>query len=397
MSGSNIFIRFNRQFGIVFLPMSGIMFFLLVQLCTSQTIDSLLTLPARIDCWDIWYNSGKQIVRFRKESKIDSLTMVLEFWEKYCGDNEPLRRYRIIDKIIKGENINEFIDSNTVYYLLDFRERRIVINADPKKEIIINQRFNYPLLPEFDSMTIALADSLYLSKKHAETDVDLFLLAYSQRFDDFIALSYAKTESEIQKTFNKEYMKYKNMHELNIGLQSGIWVPFGNMSLVGNHPAFGFFVGYKKRKIMVDWTFYMKMLKSNNEYVVYKDGRAFLTNYFFGGYIGLDVACFLMEKSKHKIPLRLGFAIAGWDALKKDIEKEIPSKSFIVPNVNIGIEFMYFLTKFSFLSLELKGTYLKINNDRGTDISGPAMTALLKYGFHGSGKKENFKKYLCIK
>jgi len=133
MSGSNIFIRFNRQFGIVFLPMSGIMFFLLVQLCTSQTIDSLLTLPARIDCWDIWYNSGKQIVRFRKESKIDSLTMVLEFWEKYCGDNEPLRRYRIIDKIIKGENINEFIDSNTVYYLLDFRERRIVINADPKK------------------------------------------------------------------------------------------------------------------------------------------------------------------------------------------------------------------------------------------------------------------------
>ena len=50
---------------------------------------------------------------------------------------------------------------------------------------------------------------------------------------------------------------------------------------------------------------------------------------------------FSYGKSKHKIPLRLGFAIDGWDALK-DIEKEIPSKSFIVPNVNIGIEFMYF-------------------------------------------------------
>ena len=46
-------------------------------------------------------------------------------------------------------------------------------------------------------MTIALADSLYLSK-HAETDVD-FSLAYSQRFDDFIALSYAKRK-----------VKYKN-------------------------------------------------------------------------------------------------------------------------------------------------------------------------------------------
>ena len=30
---------------------------------------------------------------------------------------------------------------------------------------------------------------------------------------------------------------------------------------------------------------------------------------------------FSYGKSKHKIPLRLGFAIAGWDALK-DIEKK---------------------------------------------------------------------------
>ncbi len=39
--------------------------------------------------------------------------------------------------------------------------------------------------------------------------------------------------------------------DYHMGFLSGIWIPKGNLELLGNHPVFGFQMGIRKNKIVV--------------------------------------------------------------------------------------------------------------------------------------------------
>ncbi len=360
-----------------------------------SSLDGLMNKKS-INCWDIWYNAGEQIVRYYKESKMDSVKIIQKYWLDKCGLTEPLIRLQILESIKSNIPIDSFIDSNLVFDILYYKNRKIALKNDPKNFRNVNHRFNYPLELSYDSLTKSIAKSIDTS--NLEFSGKLFTILYQDSFNLFFEKLYDKNNSsKIAKLFLEEIRKIKNKSDLSMGLITGIWLPTGNANLVGKHPIIGFYIGAKIKNLIIDADMNFKFLKSKNSYLVEQDGEIYTTDHFFGAYIGLDLTYVLKSSEKFNFNLLSGVAFDGWDALTLDKEKEIENQGVYGLNLNLGLGTQFFYKKFSNLGFEFRYNFNNFENENGTDFSGNTITAVLKWGFLGNVPKYKALEYFGYK
>ncbi len=372
---------------------------------TDNSIEQLMT-RRRISCFDISYNAVSLIPRLYKENKKDTLDAVVNYWRRNCGMSEPVVTFSILYSIenntfkeqIKRNYEEISIDSSyypyTDYYATNIlsylrwfeygsdimQHPRVYFTDDNDYYIIAKYGLYYDFLR-------SMADSL--TNKPGLTPVEKFLLYYYSNPDKSrlsLLSAPAYNGSVLQEVYLKD-IEYRNkISGFQLALTSGIWVPKGKLSTLGNHPYLGFTIGGRSNKLMYDVNFSFRFLDAPNNYIVTNNDTPYTTKYYMGYYIGYDIAYQFFRRNKHEFDILCGI---GWDAFDAIFADAI-TNTYPSLNLNAGLGYKIFLShkddkdfeKYSYLSLQAKYNFVNYNNKGGTDLSGNSFTFGLLYGFY---------------
>jgi hypothetical protein len=207
--------------------------------------------------------------------------------------------------------------------------------------------------------------------------------------------------TRVQRAWLAEQRQRNQKDEISgasIGVVTGVWVPTGNLSLLGPHPYFGFLLGGRARKFSVEANVNFRFLGSAHQYTVVEKQQTYNTSYYLGGYIGADGMYELLKKHRHGFELLGGIAWDGMDALESDSKKDdAPTKSFNSLNINAGLGYrLYFTRRYragniwwgsrqpeyrtTYLAIQAKYNFINYSNDGGTPMNGNGLTFGIIFG-----------------
>lgn len=351
-----------------------------------------------MSCQDISYNAQYLIPEFYEVHAQDTLKAIIDYWEKHCGISEETTRCKILFAIDNRDFNEDIYDSNILNYLIFYKKMSSVPDAvSGKMYAHFNWRYTTNQPDILNKFTVGLAKEL-LERRDLKPIEIFFLRMYSNEFENTFALlqTEAFNGTLIQQLYDDEI---KELDKKLIGhgaFLAGVWIPQDNLEIVGTHPFLGGRAGIQYQKLMADVTVGFKFGKSPNVYQVSKNDSVWNTDYFFGGYIGLDLGIEMYKIRNNGFYLIGGIAFDGFDALRVDdpnSETDI-SKSINSLNLNIGLGYKYLINQTNYIGLDFKFNRLDYKNTGGTNLTGNAFSINLIYGFFGNEYNVNRLKNL---
>jgi hypothetical protein len=254
-----------------------------------------------------------------------------------------------------------------------------------------------------DNFITTLSKKL-LETKELSTDERFFLRIYA---NDFEQASQMLKSDELNGTRIKElYLREQKLYEQDAYFHNdwmfGVWMPHGNLDLLGIHPFLGYRFGIKIKKVTADLSLGFKFGKSPNTYQVYKENKIWDTDYFGGIYFGLDAGYELFRLGKSGIDIIGGVAYENISTLNEKKEDCCPCCSnknenkikynLNSLNLNIGLGYkFYFKNKRNnqhyyhrnnqrYVGLDVKYNFVNFKNPHGTNLNGNTYTVNLLIG-----------------
>lgn len=344
------------------------------------------------DFASIAWHSTSLIMKYYKAHDADSALLVLNDWQTACGPSEPITRTRILLAISDRAFEESIYDSTIVDDVLNYMHR--LESKNPVK--LYNDYESYfgyvPIRGDYDFFTQSIADSLL--KGEFDTPLELlFCQFYANIIPD--PVKEIKDKSLYDNTAIKSYYMHKAQKSLSkpdyhFGVMAGAWIPTGNASLLGVHPEIGFQAGIKYQKMIYNLSLAFKFFNSPNNYAIYIDGVSDTTNYFLGGYIGLDLERELLKGRKNELDLLLGVGYDGFESVKTDENSDAGAgHSINSVNTNFGVGYRHFYKQNRYVGFKVKYNILNYNNSGGTNLMGDCITLSLCIGGLGNPAKEN--------
>lgn len=368
----------------------------LVTKVNAQDFDHLAARP-QIECSDISLNSSLLFEDLFLANKTDSAAQLLTYWRSRCGMREPIHRANILLALKNNQFQDSLLTDNALYFVFNYLNRLEMIR-EQSYFAYDNYKPYFGFVPvgqEFDNFTIRVAKEL---KRNFESGTIEYLLCdfYSGNED---ILSSLQAEDYRESAFASQYHKVVDMNlhspEFHMGWITGVWIPTGALSKLGAHPELGFQMGYKKKKMNYDLTMALKFLNSPNEFYARRpksDADPELTDYFFGGYIGVDVGRDVYVNGKHEMQITGGIAFDGFTVLEADEDNNMKSASANSYNFNLGMGYRYYLNPSFYLGLKVKYNLVDYTLTDVIDFSGfPITIHFLIGGFENSIKRKNLK------
>ena len=177
----------------------------------------------------------------------------------------------------------------------------------------------------------------------------------------------------------------KSQISFHTALATGVWVPTGNLNVVGAHPYLGYHIGARGPRFMVDFSVYLRFLRSPNRYLVENNSNVYATNYFMSGYIGLNGGYKFWSQGRHEFDVLGGI---GYDEISEiragrshRTHRYYNGKQISSLNLNIGVGYKLFYTDRYYVSLSVKYNFLNYLNVPQS-LSGNAVTIGLTFGFY---------------
>ncbi len=335
-------------------------------------------------CQDVFYNAQFLIPEYYKKDSKDTLNAIIDFWQMHCGRTEEIVRFKILFAIDGGVFKESTFGSEILRYLVLYRNKT---DLNQGKNHTYYTRYSFALPNNLDKFTVELARKLLLVRTNL-TPLEKFIL---QVYSNNNNISFADLQSDdfkgtlIQQAYFDEVNRNRSRVISHGGIYVGIWIPQGNLNVVGVHPVLGFQGGIKYKKLTADVSIGLKFVNSPNVYQVYLNDSVWNTNHFFGGYLGLDLSYELFKVKKNSFNLTGGVAFDGFDALSvKDQNSKVTiSKSLNSLNLNLGLGYKYNFDEWHYLGIDFKYNLVDYKNSGGTDLSGNVYTINLVYGFMG--------------
>jgi len=360
----------------------------------SLTEPDTLKIEVTNDCETIAYNSANLIMYFYAIHDFDSLGIILNDWESKCGPSEPIVRTRILFSILADTFSEQIYDSTMLDYILNYM-LRIDTTTNPDLYYNYADYFGFvPIRDEYDLFTQSIADELLNYDFYHPMEL-LFSEFYANLLTDplkELQLTVDYQATDIRKYYYREVDKYRRKPYFSVAGYTGIWIPGGNAALLGNHPVLGLQGGIWKDKMKYNASFAFRFLKSKNEYSYTKDGIQDSTDYFLGGYIGIDLERVLLRIKRNELTVLAGVGFDGFETISTNTEDDSPDNdkghSVNSINTNFGIGYRYYLKNNLYVALQGKYNIVNYNNQGGTNMSGDCITISLLVGGFGNAQKE---------
>ena len=376
--------------------------FFAVTVFAQRNIESEL-LSQSPNCENVAYNSSRLIDRYFNSGNYDSINVVCNKWEEFCGVTEPVFRLKVLlqiqNKVFSEEWIERDYLLNYIFLYLD----RLDYAKESNSKLIYERYkipFGYiPLNSPFDDLTVMWANSM-LENRTLQPIEKAFCLLYSNQSDAFWKLlkSQEIAGTKLHAVYQEQTRKANRMGEANIGFMSGVMIPSGNLlEYIGVKPQFGLQFGYKVNKVQYDLSILIRSGNSRKEYQIIYEGEPKKTDHYLGGYVGLDLAYELSRKKRSEFDLVGGIAYDGFDVVEGDTEKDIKSKSLNSLNLNFGLGYRFCGKKFNYLGIQTKYNFVNYKNAGGTDFGGNYISIILTANLFGNIQKNQLIENLRMK
>lgn len=318
--------------------------------CFSQKVNYLA-----YDCPTGSYIHSHLFEKLILENKIDSASIILESWNRLCGEREVTVRAFILLQLIKEPYMIPILPENMLLYLDQYKLR---INT-PEEAKHLRYEYNLPyysyipINENFDKFTKKSFSNL---KPIDDKDLKFIVETYSGKNPDIFSNEVVDSmpTNGIFTQYAAELVKIKKMSEGHTALLGGAWIPLNKGTTLGIHPEIGFQAGFKKSKFNYDFSLLIRFLKSKEEYIALRKqtGLKETSKNFFGGFVGLDFGYDIYAKKSNEVQLIAGAGFDGFDALKES--GDLKSASIASYNFNFGISYRKYLHSNNYVGIKVK-------------------------------------------
>jgi len=379
-----------------------IVLFISVEGFAQKSLDNELLLQTP-NCENVAFNSSRLIEKYFNHKDYDSVLVVTNRWNEFCGITEPLFRVKVLQQIQRRQFSEEWINNEYFLNYIFLYADRLEYSKAANAKLVYEQykiSFGYiPLNSSLDDLTVIWANALVESNDLQPIE-RAFCLLYSNKTQDFWQMlkDHKLVGTKLQNIYDEKVQKTKKMPEGNLGVMIGIMLPFGNLAdVVGVKPAFGFQFGLKSNKLQYDLTVLLRTGKAKQDYLVMYQGALKSTDYYLGGYVGLDVAYELWRGKRQEFDFLTGIAYDGFDAVESNTEKDIKGKTINSLNLTLGLGYRFYGKRFNYWGIQTKYNVVNYNNKQGTDLSGDYLSLILTYNFFGNFQKRTMMERLKMK
>ncbi len=353
----------------------------------------------RNDCYDLATKALKSLPNLYETGQLDSLHAVLNNWERSCGKREITRRLRTL-LLLEADDFIEIDFDFTHYnsllgYLEDEKFKLLMdsVHEDPR-ELYLNFFQEPDLLFAYTNFTTRLAASIAQNKgidlmiPSCKTSI-MLLQVYAGYFDPFFqSIKNAQCNSQLSRYYSSQVQSIEKKAKVDAAIITGLWLPYGNVAVLGNHPSLGFLFGWGKRKMVYDFVIEFRFGKPRETYEVFHNGSVVSTNHYLGGYAGFDLGYELKNRKNSKWYLLAGVATDGFDSIKADPDQDVKTKSTFVLNLNGGIGWRTYSRDGSYFGIEARHNFINYKNTGGTNLDGNAVSLRLLFGLLKNDKRE---------
>lgn len=163
---------------------------------------------------------------------------------------------------------------------------------------------------------------------------------------------------------------------------TGIWIPRGNLSTLGVHPAVDYGFGIRDRLNSFDVFASLRFVNAPHSYTLLRDDTLYTRNFYRGGYFGFDYTRYVYYSTRWEAGFIAGIGADFFDVTEQTDSYLSPTELAIV-NYNIGIRCNYYITPRGFVGMALKYHFLDYHNPGGTPLDGNAFSIDFTIGYVG--------------
>lgn len=333
-------------------------------------------------CNDIFTNAMDVLPKYYRLQQFDSVSTAIAIWERGCGNIPQISITKLLLSI-EQRTFEAAQPESTFISLLDEYAERYDIYSHSKN-------FYPPEQNKFYHFASSWAE-LLLENKSIDNN--------EQFICKVLAGKIVHPENEIRKN-TETYPEYawllkkndaatRNSPRINLTFTSGVWIPTGNLSLLGAKPSVGFQVGGRTSRHQIDFTTQVRFVNSQEFYTVERNHELIDRKNYFGWYIGLDYNYYMITMRNIDFGIVAGMGYDGFDITGSSYYYDYYyAYDYLSPhsigsfNANAGLRFNYYLNPGFYIGLQGRYNWINYANPGGTNMNGDGYSIDLIIGFN---------------
>lgn len=341
-----------------------------------QSFDDVVSSNKYIDCKDVSYNAASIISEAYSNNQTNRIYEFLDYWESKCGNLEVVNRIRTILDINDGKFLTKTFSQETIGNLIFYRSSLNPFDNIQGRKNYFSEDY-YQSLASIDDLSKEMA-----SNSRASTlDGELILDFYSAEEPSFSKIKNVGNSSELKELHNETYNKTLRMWQWHYAFITGAIQNYGNISLFGIRPNFGFAFGAKSLRHNLDVVLDFRAGPSDEDYTFIYQGDLLEDDTWTGVYIGFEYTYDFINTKKFDVGISPGLGYDNITAVSGDEDSGDDSKFLPSFNRNIGLVFKYkYGQKGGYLGLHFRYNWADYNNPGGTRLDGEYLNIRLTIG-----------------
>jgi hypothetical protein len=326
------------------------------------------------------------------------LAVVLREWELDCGFNEPVFRAKTLYLVLTGDFPGPLLQQDLLDQAIAFEIRHSLIeneDAATREEYfaVYRQYFGYvPVNETFDRRTLQKARELLPQASQNELSHAFLTLYAGNTREFFLMLKDGRySSSPLYEQYSARLVSLRRKPEFNFGISTGLWIPRGDLSIIGYKPSIGVFAGVTRFSTSVNAVFDLRFGRTASPVSILIRDSLVQTDIHHGSYLGLE-GVQILWRNRH---VRTGiFISAGYNII------DIVEEALLIPERQTFGSWAFMAGPFVDMVFRNKTRigihpgFMLLNHqqNRGSSLEGNAITFKLVFGY-----SENARKYVNLR
>lgn len=330
------------------------------------------------DCRDILINASVVIPKLYAEKSFDSIRVAVSVMEQFCNWQSPDIFYiktllDIQQSLFRVSNFSSNGRFDTLLHTYIFTLRTLKNGGYSMGKY---RYYSYSQSEDnFYTLIKAWANDLINGQRLNSSESFICnVLAGNFRNPEATLKANKEKYPEMYALLRKNYSHERSQLSGVATFVSGIWLPSGNLKILGTHPSLGFQLGGRGKSNEFDLTMQFRFVNTPGKYYVSRHDSLYALNHFFGGYIGIDYSHYFIHSTNFEMGAIGGVGYDGFDII--DPQKNDHSNDYLKPfsigslNLNAGARINYFFNPRFFIGVAARYNYISYNNKKGSSLSG---------------------------
>lgn len=343
----------------------------------AQSIQEQMT-KARPSCYDVFGNAVVVLPKLYRQQAFDSMHTAVQIWEDACGSSQQVRCTKLLLALQEGTFHVDSLDSDVIDLLENYALSFSFYKTNSAQYYVTEKAF----------YSLSSIWAKFLVQQKTLDDNEKFICAV---FTGEITApskqikNNAEKYPELGKQLQHNRDALRKGPRVNSAFILGIWMPKGDLTILGNHPSIGFQFGARDNHHQLDFTMQFRFIKSANTYFFKRNNLLYESSHYFGGYIGIDYTYYFVSKRQYDLGLLTGIGFDGFDVASGQHNQQQRPLSINSFNANGGIKYNWFVSPGFYLGLQGRYNLVNYCNSGATSLQGNAFS--IDFIIGGNGKK----------